>query len=66
MLPIYEGECGNPAIDPQVKGRIVNGQEARPHSWPWQVSLQVEGWHFCGGTLINEQWVVSAAHCEGG
>lgn len=35
--------CGVPAIEPQVTGyaRIVNGEEAVPHSWPWQVSLQV-------------------------
>uniref|UniRef100_A0A3B4WZR3 trypsin n=1 Tax=Seriola lalandi dorsalis TaxID=1841481 RepID=A0A3B4WZR3_SERLL len=42
--------------------RIVGGYECRPHSVPWQVSLN-NGWHFCGGTLINSRWVVSAAHC---
>ena len=44
---------------------MVGGVEAVPHSWPWQVSLQVAGRHFCGGSLINSQWVVSAAHCGG-
>lgn len=35
--------CGVPAIRPVITGyaRIVNGEEAVPHSWPWQVSLQV-------------------------
>ncbi|KAI4791114.1 hypothetical protein KUCAC02_034208 [Chaenocephalus aceratus] len=59
--------CGTPAITPQVSGyaRIVNGEEAVPHSWPWQVSLQQSsGFHFCGGSLINENWVVTAAHCN--
>ncbi|XP_063045197.1 chymotrypsin A-like isoform X2 [Engraulis encrasicolus] len=59
--------CGNPAIKPVITGysRIVNGEEAVPHSWPWQVSLQdYTGFHFCGGSLINENWVVTAAHCN--
>ncbi|XP_046897923.1 serine protease [Hypomesus transpacificus] len=59
--------CGTPAISPEVTGyaRIVNGEEAVPHSWPWQVSLQqTNGFHFCGGSLINENWVVTAAHCN--
>ncbi|CAL8404121.1 unnamed protein product [Boreogadus saida] len=59
--------CGTPAIQPMVTGyaRIVNGEEAVPHSWPWQVSLQQSnGFHFCGGSLINENWVVTAAHCN--
>ncbi|XP_063293409.1 chymotrypsin B-like [Pelobates fuscus] len=58
--------CGKPAITPVVTGyaRIVNGEEAVPGSWPWQVSLQDRtGWHFCGGSLIGENWVVTAAHC---
>ncbi|XP_032086976.1 chymotrypsinogen A-like [Thamnophis elegans] len=58
--------CGNPAIKPVITGysRIVNGEDAMPGSWPWQASLQeASGWHFCGGSLVNENWVVTAAHC---
>lgn len=51
---------GAPVIDGLDK--IVGGYECKAHSRPWQVSL-VESWHFCGGTLISDRWVVSAAHC---
>uniref|UniRef100_F6Y785 Peptidase S1 domain-containing protein n=1 Tax=Equus caballus TaxID=9796 RepID=F6Y785_HORSE len=58
--------CGVPAIYPVLSGlsRIVNGEDAVPSSWPWQVSLQTSsGFHFCGGSLISQHWVVTAAHC---
>jgi len=54
--------CGRQAITP-MRTRIVGGQVAVPHSWPWLVSLQYNGNHFCGGTLIDEYHVLTAAHC---
>ncbi|XP_015349236.1 trypsin-2 [Marmota marmota marmota] len=42
--------------------KIVGGYTCPVNSVPYQVSLN-SGYHFCGGSLINQQWVVSAAHC---
>ncbi|KAM9299529.1 chymotrypsin-like elastase family member 2A [Gastrophryne carolinensis] len=58
--------CGVPTYKPAVS-RVVNGEDAVPNSWPWQVSLQYTSggywYHTCGGTLITNQWVLTAAHC---
>ncbi|KAF5900282.1 plasminogen isoform X2, partial [Clarias magur] len=58
-------KCGTPTVKPRrCFGRIVGGCISKPHSWPWQISLRTNtGLHFCGGTLINPQWVLTAAHC---
>ncbi|XP_063313449.1 mast cell protease 1A-like [Pelobates fuscus] len=42
---------------------IVGGHEAKPHSRPYMASLQNKNVHFCGGFLINRNWVLTAAHC---
>ncbi|KAM4600663.1 trypsin-1-like [Polymixia lowei] len=42
--------------------KIVGGYECEPYSQPHQVSLN-SGYHFCGGSLVSKDWVVSAAHC---
>ncbi|KAL7837240.1 hypothetical protein SRHO_G00269510 [Serrasalmus rhombeus] len=50
-------------IQGSVQQRIIGGQEVEPYSIKYQASIQYNNNHYCGGTLINAQWVVSAAHC---
>nr|XP_021325371.1 cathepsin G isoform X1 [Danio rerio] len=45
---------------------IVNGSVAKPHSRPYMVSVQLDGQHICGGFLITEEFVLTAAHCWNG
>lgn len=48
----------------QPHERIVGGRELDITAVPWQVSLQIDGLlHFCGGSIIHLQWILTAAHC---
>ncbi|XP_067270917.1 granzyme B(G,H)-like [Pseudorasbora parva] len=42
---------------------IVNGKEATAHSRPYMVSVQMHGQHYCGGLLISDEFVLTAAQC---
>ncbi|KAG7504788.1 transmembrane protease serine 9-like [Solea senegalensis] len=62
LLPETQAQldvCGRPRLN----SRIVGGDDAHPGSWPWQVSLNQNGVQQCGGSLINNQWVLTTTSC---
>ncbi|XP_064473610.1 chymotrypsinogen B2-like [Ornithodoros turicata] len=61
--------CGSTPIAPELDAgdRVVNGREAVPGSWPWHAGIHYppswDSLYFCGATLIDDQHVLTAAHC---
>jgi secreted trypsin-like serine protease len=67
--------CGETYVKPSINPnslirkmvkRIVGGEDAVEHSWPFLVSVRIKvnkSEHHCGGTLITDEYILTAAHC---
>lgn len=55
-----------PSLNYSPPMRIINGFEAQPNAYPYQVGIEISvtgGWTWCGGSLISQNFVLTAAHC---
>ena len=60
-------------INTRYKARIFNGEAAAPHSWPWMAMIlkqepnkeknTLEWIPHCGGSVLNNKSILTAAHC---
>ena len=62
LIPERHGRKRREVADDE-EGRIVGGVEAIPHEFPWQVSIRFMMSHICGGSLVANRFVITAAHC---
>lgn len=75
-LPTLCGVFSNISSLVNRRSRVIGGKDAFIEEFPWQVSLQrfrlaiplpIPDWgHTCGASIINEYWILTAAHCVDG
>ncbi|XP_054479648.1 coagulation factor X-like [Anoplopoma fimbria] len=66
FVPENENAVYEEQVVPQMAGntRIVNGEDCPPGECPWQaLLLNEDDQGFCGGTILNEYIILTAAHC---
>ncbi|XP_012879650.1 PREDICTED: serine protease 52-like [Dipodomys ordii] len=62
-LALKCGEKRNAKSEESIVTAIVGGQPANIADFPWQVGILTQGNHLCGGAILNEWWILTAAHC---
>uniref|UniRef100_A0A096MCR0 Serine protease 27-like n=1 Tax=Poecilia formosa TaxID=48698 RepID=A0A096MCR0_POEFO len=63
-LPFVFCFCCKACAIPTNNSGIIGGQDASPGNWPWSVIFTSFGYLFCQGSLITDQWVLTAARCK--
>ena len=58
--------CGNSSFAniyrQRCRGNIVGGNDAVRGSYPWHAYIKVDGAGSCGGSLLNEFWVITGKY----
>lgn len=61
-----DGVTVEPTAGGVTQQPLIGAESAQPNEFPWMASLNVKGktdGHFCGGSLIHPEWILTAAHC---
>ena len=73
--PFAYAESGQKAVRAKAAeesgagARVIGGEVAQDGEWPWQIGLMINAappgpdGHFCGGSMLLDRWVLTAAHC---
>ncbi|KAJ9579984.1 hypothetical protein L9F63_004367, partial [Diploptera punctata] len=64
--PTPTPQCTCRCGDPNDSSRIVGGKPTEMNEFPWMARLSYFNRFYCGGTLINDRYVLTAAHCVKG
>eukprot|EP00091_Calanus_sinicus_P006943 TRINITY_DN17774_c0_g1_i1.p1 TRINITY_DN17774_c0_g1~~TRINITY_DN17774_c0_g1_i1.p1 ORF type:complete len:140 (+),score=19.74 TRINITY_DN17774_c0_g1_i1:255-674(+) len=59
MMGVSDCKCGLA----RRNSRIVGGEETEVNEYPWQVLIFSDKGYYCGGSLISNLWILTAAHC---
>ncbi|XP_063840093.1 trypsin 3A1-like [Scylla paramamosain] len=64
MRDSCDGKCLNFTCGtPNRGGRVVGGNETAPNEYPWIVAFYYSGKLYCSGSLVNDRYIITAAHC---
>jgi secreted trypsin-like serine protease len=63
LKKIDTGTAGVYSLTPKL---VNGGANATLKQFPWQVYLIADGFRVCGGSIISNKWILTAAHCVDG
>ncbi|KAJ8679810.1 hypothetical protein QAD02_015597 [Eretmocerus hayati] len=63
LVVLINVSCAQEGMGTRRDRRVVGGKRGIIEQYPYQVSLELQGVHVCGGAILKSNWVITAAHC---